>query len=56
MTTKHKMYELEEQELHEEYKDGYINKQEYEAKLKEIKKLRDNRIEDKHKYVEDEND
>jgi len=40
MTVKHKMYELEEQELLQEFNDGYISKQEYEAQLKALKNSR----------------
>ena len=40
MTVKHKIYELEEQELLQEFNDGYITKAEYEASLRSLKNAR----------------
>lgn len=38
MTMKHKINELEEKELLQEFNDGYISKSEYESRLKELRK------------------
>lgn len=57
MTLKHKSYELEEAELLQEYKDGYITKAEYNSKLKEIRSYqKDSRVGDKKGFQLDTNE